>query len=150
MQHYLHEQNGHLKLQSTRSQNLGFALDDSPEGLLGWLVEKSHEWMDNAHYAMPDEEVLTFVMMHWTQGAAPALRFYKAAYAEQGPYNAKETLTTYLGAPLGVSSFPREILSPPQDWITHMGDLRWHKEQTEGGHFASVEQPDRLVGNMRE
>jgi hypothetical protein len=117
MQHYLHEQNGHLKLQSTRSQTLGFVLDDSSTGLLGWLVEKSHEWMDNAHYAMPDEEILTFVMMHWMQGATPGMRFYKAAYAEQGPYNAKSMFTTYLRTPLGVSSFLREILCPLQDGL---------------------------------
>ncbi len=31
-------------------------------------------------------------------------------------------------------------------WIRQVGDLRWHKNNTEEGHFASVEQPDRLVG----
>ncbi len=69
MRYCLREQNGHLKLQSTPSQTLGFALNDSSTGLLGWLVEESHEGMDNAHYTMPDEEALTFVMMHWMQGA---------------------------------------------------------------------------------
>ncbi len=73
--------------------------------------------MDNAHYAMPDEEILTFVMMHWMQGATPGMRFYKAAYAEQGPYNAKSMFTTYLRTPLGVSSFLREILCPLQDGL---------------------------------
>ncbi|KAL8896198.1 MAG: hypothetical protein Q9192_003214 [Flavoplaca navasiana] len=58
---------------------------DSPIGLLGWLVEKFHEWMDVAHYQMSDNEVLTFVMMHWMQGATPGLRYYKMAFAEERP-----------------------------------------------------------------
>lgn len=121
MQYCLREQNGHLKLQSTRPQTLGFALDDSPEGLLGWLVEKLHKSMGYAHYTMPDEEILTFVMLHWMQGATPGMRFYKAAYAEQGPYNAKSMFTTYLRTPLGVSSFLREILCPLQDGLDRWG-----------------------------
>ncbi len=49
-----------------------------------------------------------------------------------------------------MSSFLREILCPPQDWIRQVGVFRWHEEHIEGGHFASVEQPDRLVGDLRE
>lgn len=144
------EQNGYPKLQSIRPQSLGFALDDSPTGLLGWLVEKFHEWMDTAHYDVPDDEILTFVMMHWMQGATPGMRFYKAAFAEKAPYSADEMFKTYLGTPLGVSSFPREIACPPQDWVRQVGDLRWHKEHPEGGHFATVEQPAALVGDLRK
>lgn len=149
-EYYMTEQIGYLKLQTTRPQTLGFALDDSPTGVLGWLVEKFHEWMDNENYTMPDDEVLTFVMMHWMQGATPGLRYYKAAYTEQGPYSVKNMFSTYLGTPLGVSNFPVEIASPPQDWIKQVGNLRWHKEHPKGGHFASVEQPDMLVEDLRD
>lgn len=65
MQHYAKEGSGYFKQQSTRPQSLGFGLGDSPTGLLAWFVEKLHEWMDVAHYTMPDDEILTFVMMHW-------------------------------------------------------------------------------------
>lgn len=150
MQYFLTEQKGYFEQQSTRPQTLGFALDDSPTGLLGWLVEKFHEWTDHAHYKMPDDEILTFVMMHWMQGATPGLRFYKAANREQGPYNWKHMFTTYLGTPLGISNFPGEIMCPPQDWIRLVGNLKWHKEHPEGGHFASVEQPEILVEDLRE
>ena len=64
MQHYAKEGSGYFKQQTTRPQSLGFGLGDSPIGLLAWFVEKFHEWMDVAHYTMPDDEILTFVMMH--------------------------------------------------------------------------------------
>lgn len=64
MQHYAREGSGYFKQQTTRPQSLGFGLGDSPIGLLAWFVEKFHEWMDVAHYTMPDDEILTFVMMH--------------------------------------------------------------------------------------
>ncbi|CAD6575932.1 MAG: hypothetical protein ASARMPREDX12_007647 [Alectoria sarmentosa] len=64
IQYYMKEGNGYLKQQSTRPQSLGFGLGHSLIGLLGWFVEKFHEWMDVANYTMPDDEILTFVMMH--------------------------------------------------------------------------------------
>ena len=150
MQYYLREQNGYLKQQTTRPQSLGFGLGDSPIGLLGWLVEKYHEWMDVAHYTQPDDEVLAFVMMHWMTGATPGLRFYKAAFQEKGPSCVENAFTTYLGTPLGFSAFPREIASPPTDWIRPFCNLQWHREHDEGGHFPSVECPEKLVGDLRE
>ena len=150
MQYYLKEQSGYLKQQSTRPQTLGFGLGDSPVGLLAWLVEKYHEWIDVENYTMPDSEVLDFVMMHWISGATPGLRFYKAAYEERGPTSVKEALTRYCGTPVGVSSFPKEILNPPRDWMNAVCNVGWMKEHGKGGHFPSVECPDLLVGDLRE
>ena len=150
MQYYQKEQNGYLRQQATRPQSLGFGLGDSPIGLLGWLVEKYHEWMDVDNYKMSDEETLTFVMMHWMQGATPGLRFYKAAFNEKGPTNTQNAFSTYLGTPLGVSSFPKEIASPPKDWIQGVANLQFHREHNQGGHFPSVECPDLLVRDLRE
>ena len=150
IQHYMKEGNGYLKQQSTRPQSLGFGLGDSPVGLLAWLVEKFHEWMDVANYTMPDDEVLTFVMMHWMQGATPGLRYYKAAYQEPSPANMKTAFATYLATPLGVSNFPREIAIPPIDWMRAIANVQFHKEHETGGHFPAVECPDALVADLRE
>ena len=150
MQHFRKEGDGYMKQQSTRPQSLGFGLGDSPIGLLAWFVEKFHEWMDVANYTMPDDEVLTFVMMHWMQGATPGLRFYKAANLESGPTNSKNAFTTYLATPLGVSNFPKEIAMPPIDWIQAIANVQFYKEHQTGGHFPAVECPDALVADLRE
>ena len=150
VQYYLREQSGYLKTQSTRPQSLAFGLGDSPIGLLGWLVEKFHEWMDVENYKMPDEEIITFVMMHWMQGAIPGLRYYKAAYAEEGPTNAKNSFVNYCATPVGVSGFPKEIFSPPIDWMRAVANVQWFKEHDKGGHFAAVECPEALVEDLRD
>ena len=150
IQYYMKEQSGYLKQQSTRPQTLGFALGDSPIGILGWLVEKFHEWVDTDHYDMPDNEVLTFVMMHWMQGVTPGIRFYKAAFAEQGPYSLDKAFKTYSATPVGLSTFLKEGVFPPLDWAKHVSNLQWHKDHLVGGHFASVEQPELLVSDLRQ
>lgn len=150
LQYYMKEGNGYLKQQTTRPQSLGFGLGDSPIGLLGWFVEKFHEWMDVENYTMPDDEILTFVMMHWMQGATPGLRYYKSAYQESESMSTKNSFTKYLATPLGVSNFPREIGIPPKDWIQAIANVQFYKEHETGGHFPAVECPNALVADLRE
>ncbi|KAL8742067.1 MAG: hypothetical protein Q9184_008309 [Pyrenodesmia sp. 2 TL-2023] len=150
MQYYQKEQGGYLKQQSTRPQSLGFGLGDSPIGLLGWLVEKFHEWMDVANYTMPDDEVLTFVMMHWMQGATPGLRYYKMAFAEEGEFSIRETFARYFDVPTGLSHFPKEFAMPPHDWVAWVANVQFRREHDRGGHFAAVECPELLVQDLRD
>lgn len=150
MQFYMNEGNGYFKQQSTRPQSLGFGLGDSPIGLLGWLVEKFHDWMDVSNYTMSDDEILTFVMMHWMQGATPGLRYYKAASQESGPTNMKNAFSTYLATPFGVCIFPKEIAIPPKDWMQAIANVQFHREHEAGGHFPAVECPNALVADLRE
>ncbi|KAI4126834.1 MAG: hypothetical protein LQ338_003544 [Usnochroma carphineum] len=150
MQYFRKEQEGYLRQQSTRPQSLGFGLGDSPIGLLGWLMEKFHEWMDVAHYQMPDDEALTFVMMHWMQGVTPGLRYYKMAFAEEGEFSTSKSFTRYFGVPTGLSHFPKEGLMPPHDWVAWVANVQFRREHDRGGHFAAVECPDLLVQDLRD
>ncbi|KAL8960162.1 MAG: hypothetical protein Q9193_003090 [Seirophora villosa] len=150
MQYFQKEQDGYMKVQGTRPQSLGFGLGDSPIGLLGWLVEKLHEWMDVANYQMPDDEILTFVMMHWMQGATPGLRYYKMAFAEEGEFSTMKALTRYFNVPIGLSHFPKEISFPPYDWVAWVANEQFRREHDRGGHFAAVECPELLVQDLRD
>lgn len=102
------DQSGYLEQQKTRPQTLGFALGDSPVGLLAWFVEKFHDWVD-CYDALSDEDVITLVMMHWIQGATPGLRFYREAFG-RGMREAEQTFETYVGIPTGVSMYTKEQL----------------------------------------
>ncbi|KAL8805184.1 MAG: hypothetical protein Q9223_005366 [Gallowayella weberi] len=150
MKDYQKEQDGYMRIQSTRPQSLGFGLGDSPIGLLGWLVEKLHDWIDIAHYEMPDNDVLTFVMMHWMQGATPGFRYYKMAFAEKGEGSTSELFTRYLNTPIGVSHFPEELAMPPNDWLAFVANVQFRREHDRGGHFAAVECPDLFVRDLRD
>ena len=107
------DQSGYLEQQRTRPQTLGIALGDSPLGLLAWFIEKFHDWVDTDNYKLTDKEVVTFVMMHWIQGATPGLRFYNEAF-----YRSKDTestFETYVPQPTGVSMYPKEQLHVSDD-----------------------------------
>lgn len=65
-QNFEQDQSGYLEEQRSRPQTLGFALGDSPVGLLAWFVEKFHDWGD-VHEALSDADIITLVMMHWIQ-----------------------------------------------------------------------------------
>ncbi len=150
MQTYFDQHSGYFKQQTTRPQSLGFGLGDSPIGLLGWFVDKYHEWVDIANYTMSDDETLIFVMMHWMQGATPGISYYKSAFQESDPTGFHKAFTTYLATPLGFSSFPKEVAIPPLDWMRAVANVQFYKEHEAGGHFASVECPDVLVADLRE
>jgi hypothetical protein len=45
---------GYFGVQATRPQTLGYALEDSPAGLLAWVYEKLVQWSDG--YAWADDE----------------------------------------------------------------------------------------------
>lgn len=49
------------------------------------------------------------VMMHWVQGATPALRFYREAFGK-GQREAEKTFEVYVPAPTGVSMYKKEQL----------------------------------------
>ncbi|KAL8675463.1 MAG: hypothetical protein Q9168_000164 [Polycauliona sp. 1 TL-2023] len=150
MKHYFKEQGGYMRIQSTRPQTLGFGLGDSPIGLLGWLVEKFHEWMDVSHYEMPDDEIITFVMMHWIQGATPGLRYYRMGFNEEGEAGMMQVFQGYLDTPIGLSHFPNEVMMPPYDWVSAVANEQFRREHDRGGHFAAVECPELVVKDLRD
>ena len=148
---YTREGTGYAVLQATRPHTVGHALTDSPVGQLAWIVEKFREWSDCRE--LPEEAVdrdrmLTDVMLYWLTGTATssARIYYERAHATgRTAHPAKPSPT-----PTAVAVFPRE----PQLALRHKAErtehlVRW-TEFDRGGHFAAMEEPDLLVGDLRE
>jgi pimeloyl-ACP methyl ester carboxylesterase len=169
-QNFETDQSGYLEQQKTRPQTLGFALGDSPVGLLAWFVEKFHDWGD-VYEAFSDTDIITLVMMHWIQGATPGLRFYREAFG-RGKREADKTFEVYVSAPTGVSMYAKEqlhvssvsllsycakgisiLIQPmckcPRDWADQAANIHYWKEYERGGHFSSLERPDLFVKDLR-
>ena len=106
--------------------------------------------MDVDNYEIPDDEILTFVMMHWIQGATPGLRYYQAAFDEKEDSGVKKAFGMYHSTPVGVSYFPKEIATPPRDWVAQIANIQFWRQHTTGGHFPHVECPEKLVQDLRE
>jgi len=140
---------GYLRLQTTKPQTPGYALTDSPVGLLAWIYEKLVAWTDG--YPWDDDEVLTWISIYWFSRATPAasLRIYYEVASEGAllPSVHDAVLPTI---PLGFSFFPGELVNLPRSWLRRTGNVVFESEHTMGGHFAAHETPELLVGDLRK
>ena len=145
---FMGEMFGYAQIQSTRPQTLAYGLTDSPVGQLTWIVEKFKEWT-HPRAGLPEDSVdrdhmLTNVMLYWLTGTAgsSARIYYEGAHA--GGWGAPERSTV----PTGVAVFSEDIAirryAEREHNIVHWTDF------DRGGHFAAMEQPDLLVGDVRE
>ncbi|MEU6476795.1 epoxide hydrolase family protein [Streptomyces sp. NPDC047017] len=138
-------------LHATRPQTLSYALTDSPVGQLAWIVEKFREWTDSRE--LPEEAVdrdrlLTNVMLYWLTGTAGSASriYYERAHAGSVRAAAPAEPST---APTALAVFPAEIQVPLRHRARRTDNVvRW-TEFGRGGHFAAMEEPDLLVGDVR-
>ncbi len=140
---------GYLQLQTTRPQTVAYALTDSPAGQLAWIVEKFKEWTDPAaelpEDAVDRDHLLTNVSIYWFTGTAgsSASHYYEVAH-DPTLWEPRERGTV----PTGVA------VSLTQDVAVRRLAERDHNvvhwsEFDRGGHFAAMEAPEFLVGDVR-
>ncbi|MGW5259462.1 epoxide hydrolase family protein [Microbispora sp. NPDC004025] len=145
---------GWQKIQSTRPQTLAYALTDSPVGQLAWITEKFKEWSgaeNSPEEAVNRDDLLTNVSIYWftaTAGSSAQL-YYESSYGDAafartwgGPWP--------LTVPVAVAVFPNDATRPIRRFAeqTLPTITRW-TEFDRGGHFAALEQPGLLVGDVR-
>jgi microsomal epoxide hydrolase len=139
---------GYSAIQGTRPQTLAYGLVDSPAGQLAWITEKFGEWTDNGRpdEAVDRDQLLTNVMLYWLTGTAgsSARLYYETARARAWSPTARSTV------PTGVAVFPREIMPPIRRFAEQSDTIVHWTEFGRGGHFAAMEVPDLLVGDVRE
>ena len=149
---------GYLHMQATRPQTLAYSLNDSPVGLLAWIVEKFREWTDPAaelpEDAVDRDQLLTGVSIAWFTGAgaSSAHATYEGmqAYREMTAREAQPA-DTHGGGPAvprrGVAVFAadttiRSVMDPA-------GEIEHWSEYARGGHFPAMEVPDVLTEDIR-
>jgi pimeloyl-ACP methyl ester carboxylesterase len=131
----------------TKPQTLGMALNDSPAGLLGWIVEKFRTWSDcggDPESVFTRDQLITNVMVYWvTQTITSSARLYwELFHAEQGA-------PEYVSVPTGVARYPKEVIAFPRSWIERCYNVTHWAEMPRGGHFAAMEQPELFVDDVR-
>ncbi len=148
-QEYMKSGQGYVAIQSSKPQTLAYGLVDSPVGLLAWITEKFWAWTDHTgrfEDAVSRDELLTDVSIYWfTATAGSSARMYYESMASMAvlPPPTKDV-------PLGVASFPAEILMGRRRWLEPDNDVRHWREFDRGGHFAALEEPDLLLGDIRD
>ncbi|KAF7777680.1 hypothetical protein Agabi119p4_3752 [Agaricus bisporus var. burnettii] len=142
---FMREAQGYLQIQSTQPQTLGYGLADSPAGLLAWIYEKLVNWSDD--YKWTEDEVLTSISIYWFSRAGPAasLRIYYEHIKSGGEFSGPKDVHI----PIGYSYFPKENVIFPRHWYKEP-QLVFESQHERGGHFAAIECPDLLVGDLRK
>jgi pimeloyl-ACP methyl ester carboxylesterase len=149
LNHFLKEEIGYQWIQGTKPQTLSFALTDSPAGLAAWTIEKFRSWTDcngNPESAVSRDEMLANIALYWFTGAIGSA-FWPYYARMHGPWPIGEGQT--VDVPMGYTEFPREILRPPRSLAekTYTDIRRW-SVMDKGGHFAALEQPEALAGEV--
>jgi pimeloyl-ACP methyl ester carboxylesterase len=140
---------GYSAIQSTKPQTLGYALNDSPVGLAGWILEKWRSWSDShgdVETRFSRDFLLTNLTLYWvTETITPSMRDYYDNQRWQG--EPRLGPNEFVRVPTGLAVFPHMFVSegePPREWAERLYDVRRWTRMPRGGHFAPVEEP-RLV-----
>lgn len=140
---------GYAHLQGTRPDTLAAALNDSPVGLLAYLVEKLAEWSDTpdeprgVEQRIARERILTEAMLYWaTQTVGTSFR----PYFEEG-YAAVEVPRVEVPAAVFVQRHEHDY--PEALARDFYRDLRRFERLDEGGHFAVAEVPEAMAERVR-
>ncbi|TFY57287.1 hypothetical protein EVJ58_g7109 [Rhodofomes roseus] len=120
---------------ATRPSTIGLVLSASPLALLACTTT-----------------ILESVSLYWLTDTFPTSIYpYRRGL---GPRADKITFHAqpgnHINKPFGFSWFPQELEPVPKAWITSTGDLVWYKQHTHGGHFAALERPDAILGDMED
>lgn len=135
---------------ATKPLSLAYGLNDSPIGLCAWLVEKYFGWADSRgqiENVFSKDELLAQVTLYWvTETIHSSIRLYHEN--SQAPLIFSKD--DFVKVPVGIARFPLEEPFPPRLYIERGFNIRHWTEMPAGGHFAAMEQPGMLAGDIRE
>ena len=136
---------GYLKIQQTRPQTLAYGLTDSPAGQLAWNSELFMGFGGENVDAVDRDRFLTHVMLYWLTATAgsSAREYYEDARTGAGYRDVPNTV------PTGVAVFKNDFHTIRRFAERANNIVHWSVFDR-GGHFAAMDAPDLLVGDLRE
>jgi pimeloyl-ACP methyl ester carboxylesterase len=151
MAHMGAEETGYFMLQKTKPQTPAVALNDSPAGLLAWIVEKRRTWSDchgDVESRFTKDELIDTVMLYWVTDSyhTSARYYYEGAHQPWAPSHDRSPVVE---APVALPILPAELTAPTRKWAERYYNLQRWTVFPEGGHFAPMEVPDLLVEDIR-
>jgi pimeloyl-ACP methyl ester carboxylesterase len=149
---------GYNHEQETRPQTLGVALADSPVGVAGWILEKFGKWADLPTLAdgSPDlwnkfseEDLLTNIMLYLAPSSVVTATWIYHGKRLEG--SSRFPAGTRVTVPMGIAAFPDPVFIPtPRSFAEKTYNVIHRTEMPHGGHFAALEQPELMLGDLRD
>ena len=148
---FAQEETGYMALQKTKPMTPAVALNDSPIGLLAWLVEKRRRWSDchgDVESRFDKDELIDLAMLYWvTESYGTSARFYYEGAHD--PWRPSHDRMPVVEAPTAIAVMPEELTHPPRKWAERYYNLQRWTPMAAGGHFAAAEEPDAIVEDLR-
>lgn len=124
-------------LHATKPQTIGVALNDSPAGLLAWIVEKYRTWsVPGALFdVFSPSDLLTTATIYWvTQTATSSARLYREELLNPTPLPP-------VRVPLHVCQPALEEYQTPESWWRRTQPVTSYRELPDAAHFPEWEAP---------
>ncbi len=149
----------HVAVHVLDPMTLANGRNDSPAGLLSWLVERRRAWGDThgkVESRFPREHLITTTMLYWlTGGLHTSARYY--AEAAHRPWKPSHDRMPAVEAPVAVTFLGGEkdpaVIDPVAAFMSSerakIYNLRQVTAHPTGGHFAHFEEPDAIVAAIR-
>lgn len=139
----------HVAINSHRPHTYAIAMNDSPVGLLSWLVDMCRSFTvydGHVEDALTREQLLANATIYWATGTiASAMRLY----VEHARQKAADPNPPFVTVPVSVSIFPNDIRRWPRSWAERSLTITDWEVLPAGGHFGSWEQPELFVDAAR-
>ena len=153
----------HVAVHMLDGQTITHGLNDSPVGMLAWVLQRWKHWSDkngNFEEVFPRDHVLTNATIYWVnQAIGSSIRSY--ANANRYPWMPSHDRTPLVEAPAGFTFLLGDV-SPPGVTVENrvesfmsgpmrpLYDVVYAKAYEKGGHFAPWENPDAVIDGIRD
>jgi pimeloyl-ACP methyl ester carboxylesterase len=149
---------GYFIEQDTRPQTIGYALQDSPIALAGWMLDHDTDAYYKISHAFVNEKpsgnltrdhILDNITLYWVTGTgtSAAREYWESAQAAASSTDHKPR---EVSLPVGFTTFPGEIWRTPRSWVEKAyRNLIYFNEADKGGHFAAWEEPELFSREVR-
>ncbi len=141
----------HLVVQSDDPQTLGYALADSPVGLLAWILERRRNWSDchgDVESRFSRDELITTAMIYWVGNSiTSSMRYYWEA--QHNLWKPSHDRQPVVQAPTAITLWPQELMLMPTAKMESFYNLKRVTKMPSGGHFHPMEEPELLVDDLR-
>jgi len=148
-------QNGYRIQQATKPQTLSYSMMDSPVGVAAWIVEKFHAWSDiegnDVESAHSKDGMLTNIMIYLVTRTFNTASWIYYGRREEGGRLLGTEERPRVEVPTAAAIFPAESFPwPPRSYANRLYNIRQWSEMPHGGHFASLEEPELLMEDIRK
>ncbi|KAL9705831.1 hypothetical protein quinque_009349 [Culex quinquefasciatus] len=153
---FMLEESGYFHLQATKPDTIGAALTGNPVGLAAYILEKFSTGTNPSFRFLEDgglekyfslDALLDHIMIYYlTDSVTTSTRLYVEAFNIRELMHYDRTPTV---VPAGCAKFRYEIYQQT-DWALkdHLRNLIQNNHYPDGGHFAALQMPDVLYGDI--